>query len=171
MVNAASRQSDAQTDFAELMGQLDHPMYVVTLHGTDGPSGCLVGFAGQVSIDPPLFLAGLSTRNHTWRVSRGTRHLAVHVIPQTETELVHLFGELTGDDVDKFAACSWHIGPQGVPILDRSSAWFVGEILTRVELGDHVGHVLAPTAVSRPAELPSYVTSQDATGLSPGHEA
>ncbi len=168
---AASSESDVPADFTGLMSQLDHPMYVVTVQGADGPSGCLVGFASQVSIDPPLFLVGLSEQNHTWRVSHGAGHLAVHVIPRAKGELVRLFGERTGDHVDKFAACSWRTGPHGAPILQDASAWFVGEIATRVKLGDHVGHVLAPVVVRQTSEISGYVTSRDATRLHPGHEA
>ncbi|MBA0047227.1 flavin reductase [Mycobacteroides sp. LB1] len=153
------------------MGQLHHPMYVVTVQGSDGPSGCLVGFASQVSIDPPLFLVGLSEQNHTLRVSHGSNHLGVHVIPRDADELVHLFGEETGDRVDKFALCTWRTGPHGVPILRDASAWFVGEILARIELGDHIGHVLSPVAIGRPPAVTGYVTSRDVKGFTPGHEA
>ncbi|WP_078284672.1 flavin reductase family protein [Mycobacteroides chelonae] len=171
MESTASSDSDMQSDFTKLMGQLDHPMYLVTVQGIDGPSGCLVGFATQISINPPLFLVGLSEQNHTWRVSQAARHLTVHVIPQVEGELVRLFGEETGDNVDKFARCSWRLGPYGAAILDQSSAWFVGEILARIKLGDHVGHVLSPVAIMGPDELHGYVTFSDVTGLIPGHEA
>ncbi|OHT68138.1 flavin reductase family protein [Mycobacteroides chelonae] len=171
MESTASSDSDMQSDFTKLMGQLDHPMYLVTVQGIDGPSGCLVGFATQISINPPLFLVGLSEQNHTWRVSQAASHLTVHVIPQVEGELVRLFGEETGDNVDKFARCSWRLGPYGAAILDQSSAWFVGEILARIKLGDHVGHVLSPVAIMGPDELHGYVTFSDVTGLIPGHEA
>ncbi|QQG97262.1 flavin reductase family protein [Mycobacteroides chelonae] len=171
MESTASSDSDMQSDFAKLMGQLDHPMYLVTVQGIDGPSGCLVGFATQISINPPLFLVGLSEQNHTWRVSQAASHLTVHVIPQVEGELVRLFGEETGDNLDKFARCSWRLGPYGAAILDQSSAWFVGEILARIKLGDHVGHVLSPVAIMGPDELHGYVTFSDVTGLIPGHEA
>ncbi len=130
-------------DFASLMGQLDHPMCIVTVQGPDGPSGCLVGFATQVSIDPPLFLVGLSKQNHTWRASHAASHLAVQVIPRADGELVRLFGEQTGDKVDKFALCS----------------------------GDHVGQVLSPVAIGPVAKLSEYVTLNDVKGLTPGHEA
>ncbi|WP_423488886.1 flavin reductase family protein [Mycobacteroides sp. PCS013] len=171
MVNTASSDSEVQSDFTKLMGQLDHPMYLVTVQGIDGPSGCLVGFATQISMNPPLFLVGLSEQNHTWRVSQAASHLTVHVIPQVEGELVRLFGEETGDNVDKFARCSWRLGPHGAAILDQSSAWFVGEILARIKLGDHVGHVLSPVAIMGPDELHGYVAFSDVTGLIPGHEA
>ncbi|ANA98513.1 putative oxidoreductase [Mycolicibacterium phlei] len=171
MDNTASSDSDMQADFTKLMGQLDHPMYVVTVQGAEGPSGCLVGFATQISMNPPLFLVGLSDQNHTWRVSQAASHLAVHVMPPAEGSVVRLFGEETGDSVDKFARCSWREGPHSAAILDASSAWFVGEILARIEFGDHIGHVLSPVAVMRPDELHGYVTLSDVTGLIPGHEA
>lgn len=62
MTGMSAPENDAQAQFASLMGQLDQPMYVVTVRGADGPAGCLVGFASQVSIDPPLFLAGCPRR-------------------------------------------------------------------------------------------------------------
>ncbi len=171
MAGTPSSTSDVQANFDGLMDQLDHPMYVVTVQGTDGPSGCLVGFATQISIGPLLFMVGLSEQNHTWRVSQAASHLAVHVVSRAGGELARLFGEQTGDSIDKFARCSWHEGPEGAPILDESSAWFVGEILARIEIGDHVGHVLSPIAVHRPVELPEYVTLRDVEGLTPGHKA
>jgi hypothetical protein len=47
----------------------------------------------------------------------------------------------------------------------------VGEILARIKLGDHVGHVLSPVAIMGPDELHGYVAFSDVTGLIPGHEA
>ncbi|MGH3726262.1 MAG: flavin reductase family protein [Mycobacterium sp.] len=155
--------------FDRLMAQLDYPMFVVTVRGADGPSGCLVGFASQVSISPALFLVGLSKQNHTLGVSQQSTHLAVHVIPRAQGDLVRLFGEHTGDEIDKFAYCSWRQGPHGVPILEGASAWFVGTVLTRTELGDHIGHVLSPIAVSPNPDVTGYVTFCDVKGFSAGH--
>lgn len=50
MTGVSARENGAQAQFASLMGQLDQPVYVVTVRGADGPAGCLVGFAGQVSM-------------------------------------------------------------------------------------------------------------------------
>ncbi|SIM96063.1 FMN reductase (NADH) NtaB [Mycobacteroides abscessus subsp. abscessus] len=47
----------------------------------------------------------------------------------------------------------------------------MGEILARITLGDHIGHVLLPVAVSRSRELGQYVSFSDVRGLTPGHEA
>ena len=48
--------SDAVDTFNELAGDLEYPMFIVTARAGDEPLGCLVGFATQMSIDPPRFL-------------------------------------------------------------------------------------------------------------------
>lgn len=154
--------------FAEFTASLDTPMFVVTTAAGGERSGCLVGFASQTSIDPPRFLAGLSVRNHTYRVARGARVLAVHALGRDQRGLAELFGAETGDDVDKFARCEWEEGPDGVPVL-AGCAYLVGRIVERVPLGDHVGHLLAPVS-GRGAPGPLLRLS-DVADLPPGHEA
>ncbi|SHW65182.1 flavin reductase domain-containing protein [Mycobacteroides abscessus subsp. abscessus] len=155
-------------DFVDL---LDYPMFVVTVQADGRTGGCLVGFATQASIDPPRFLVGLSTANRTTSIARTATHLAVHLLPREQLQLAELFGGETGDDVDKFGQCDWHIGPEDIPILDSALAWFVGEIIARFDMGDHVGHLLAPVAggTSDTERRPVYFG--DVKDLSPGHGA
>ena len=83
--------------FEKLVALLDYPMFVVTTRTGSEQAGCLVGFASQVSIHPPRFLAGLSKLNHTYRVANGASHLAVHLIERRHGELARLYGSVTGD--------------------------------------------------------------------------
>jgi flavin reductase (DIM6/NTAB) family NADH-FMN oxidoreductase RutF len=143
----------------------------VTTQADGDPSGCLVGFATQISIHPARFLAGMSKTNHTCAVAARSEYLAVHVLARSHVGLARLFGGQTGDLVDKFDHCSWRTGPQGMPILDDAPAWFVGKTLQRIDLGDHIGYVLAPVTgavVERSAHLVSFA---DVADLKPGHEA
>jgi flavin reductase (DIM6/NTAB) family NADH-FMN oxidoreductase RutF len=157
--------------FEKLASLLDYPMYVVTTHVGDESAGCLVGFASQVSIRPARFLVGLSKLNHTYRVAEGASHLAVHLVPRDHCELARLFGSETGDSTDKFARCAWHSGPHGLPILDDAAGWFVGEVLSRYDVGDHVGFLLEPVAGDAPDRFEQLVTFSDVRDLDPGHEA
>jgi len=137
-----------------MVALLDYPMFVVTARVGEERSGCLVGFSSQVSIHPARFLVGLSKTNHTYRtVSAGATHLGMHLLTAGHHDLARLFGGETGDGVDKFAHCSWWNGPEGVPILGRAAAWFVGRILGRFDLGDHVGHLTEPVAGCAPEVL------------------
>jgi flavin reductase (DIM6/NTAB) family NADH-FMN oxidoreductase RutF len=157
--------------FDKLVALLDYPMFVVTTRSGDELAGCLVGFTSQTSIHPQRFLAGLSKRNHTYRVAERASHLAVHLIERRQRELARLFGSETGDRTDKFARCAWHSGPHEVPILDDAAGWFIGEVRSRYDLGDHVGFLLEPVAGNAPDELDQLVTFSDVRDLDPGHEA
>jgi flavin reductase (DIM6/NTAB) family NADH-FMN oxidoreductase RutF len=157
--------------FEKLASLLDYPMFVVTTRVDDETAGCLVGFTSQVSIRPPRFLVGLSKRNHTFQVAEGATHLAVHLIERRHGELARLFGGETGDEVDKFARCAWRSGPNGIPILDGAAGWFVGEVLSRYDLGDHVGFLLEPVDGRAPDTFEQLVTFSDVRDLDPGHDA
>jgi flavin reductase (DIM6/NTAB) family NADH-FMN oxidoreductase RutF len=157
--------------FDRLVGMLDYTMFVVTTQADGEPSGCLVGFATQTSMQPPRFLAGLSRANHTCRVAARSGHLAVHVLSRRHIGLAHLFGGQTGDQVNKFDHCSWHAGPEDMPILDEAVAWFVGKTLKRIDLGDHIGYLLEPVAGDATEHSDDLVSFPDVADLEPGHEA
>ncbi|MEA2179402.1 MAG: hypothetical protein QOG77_2699 [Solirubrobacteraceae bacterium] len=158
------------TPFQKLALALDPPMFIVTT--TDGRerSGCLIGFATQCSVDPPRFLACLSNKNHTFEVAKRAELLAVHLVPSDAKDLAELFGEETGDEIDKFEHCDWHEGPGGVPVLDRCENWFAGRILERLDVGDHRVHLLDPVAADADGDERG-LTFRKVRDLEPGHEA
>ncbi|MGN6217109.1 MAG: flavin reductase family protein [Solirubrobacterales bacterium] len=141
-----AEERSATDAFDDLVGELDYPMFIVTVRSGTEMAGCLVGFATQCSIDPPRFLVCLSGKNRTCRVARTAGALAVHCVPASAQRLAELFGGETGDEVDKFAACEWREGPGGLPILSECENWFAGRVLAHHDLGDHVGFLLEPTA-------------------------
>lgn len=157
--------------FDHLVDLLDNTMYVVTTRAGGEPSGCLVGFATQASIRPQRFVAGISKANHTCRVASRSDYLAVHVVQRRHIDLARLFGGETGDLTNKFDRCSWHSGPEGMPILDDAAAWFVGRTLERIDLGDHIGYLLDPVAGSIVESTQDLVSYQDVADLRPGHQA
>ena len=159
----------AEKTFTSLMGELDYPMFIVTTVAGDGErSGCLIGFATQISIAPPRFLVGLSEKNHTYRVAQRAEYVAVHFVPADGEAIAELFGSETGDEVDKFARCAWHEGPAGLPILDDLPNWFAGHIRERVPAGDHDALILDPIAAEREAEE-QELTFHRAKRIEPGH--
>jgi flavin reductase (DIM6/NTAB) family NADH-FMN oxidoreductase RutF len=153
---------------ARIVSGLDYPMMVVTAHSQKGPAGCLVGFSTQCSIHPPRFLVCLSDKNRTEHMASHADVLAVHFLAEDALGLARAFGEQTTDDTDTFSRCRWHEGPRGAPILDACGQWFVGEILERRPLGDHVAYVLRPIAASDSGPGPG-LTFQQVKDLDPGH--
>jgi flavin reductase (DIM6/NTAB) family NADH-FMN oxidoreductase RutF len=154
-----------------LYGDLDPPVIVVTVSDGHERSGCLVGFTSQCSIDPLRTMVWLSKRNHTYRVATRGTVLAAHVLRRGDEELARLFGEETGDEVDKFARCSWSPGEGGVPLLDGCDH-YVGRIVDRRAWGDHAGFVIEvlPGGRAERSDEPP-LRFGDVHRLQPGHEA
>lgn len=158
---------------AKLVADLDYPMYIVTAAARGERSGCLVGFGTQTSIHPERFLACISRKNHTLKVAAEADALAVHFLSDEPRErgLAELFGGETGDETDKFALCKWHDGAAGAPLLDDIPNRFVGRVLERLDLGDHVGFLLGPIeAVEADADV-HELGFQDTKDIEPGHPA
>jgi len=136
---------DADPDAYEtIVKQLDTPSYVVTVAAGAERAGCLVGFASQCSIDPPRFAVWLSKENRTFRVAGSATTLVVHVLREGDQDLADRFGAETGDEIDKFEGLGWRPGPDGCPVLARCD-WFAGSIIERLDTGDHVAFLLAPS--------------------------
>jgi flavin reductase (DIM6/NTAB) family NADH-FMN oxidoreductase RutF len=154
--------------FAELAVQLEYSMLVVTTAADGERAGCLIGFATQVSIDPPRFLACLSVKNRTYRVTERARVLVVHFVPAERSDLAELFGGKTGDELDKFERCDWRPGPDGAPIVTDLENWFAGRIMERIDFGDHVGFLLEPIE-GQVGRGTASMTFHRAKGIDPGH--
>lgn len=160
-------------DSAELeafVSGLDYTMLLVTARHEGGRSGCLVGFATQTSISEFRLLVCLSRNNATTALASAATYLAVHQIAPDQLDLVRLFGEQSGEWTDKFDCCAWTDGPHGAPILDGCPAWLVGEVVSRLDVGDHEGLLLAPVAAARTRDV-AALRFADLPPMRPGHEA
>jgi flavin reductase (DIM6/NTAB) family NADH-FMN oxidoreductase RutF len=160
---------DQQSTISRWVGNIDYPMYIVTVAARGERSGCLVGFSTQCSIDPLRFLVCLSDENHTYRIAQDAEVLGMHLVPASADDLVALFGSETGDEVDKFERCAWHDGPEGVPVLDDCPNWFAGRILDRMPAGDHLALLLEPIAAGA-SDDQSQFDFHRAKRFEPGHE-
>lgn len=161
--------------FATLVEGLDYPMFVVTAAAEGERSGCLVGFVTQSSIDPPRLLVMVSKANHTFRVAAAATTLGVHFLGEHNHDLAEVFGEVTGDVADKFAACDWEPAADGTPILRGTRGWVLGTVRARLDCGDHVAHLIDVTdAGVTEAETPDagrQLGFQAVRDLDPGHPA
>lgn len=157
-------------EFNAFVEELNYPLYVVTTATETERSGCLVGFTTQVSLEPPRMLVCISKSNRTHGVAREAGYIALHLLAPAQRDLARIFGELTGDDVDKFTHCSWHSGPGGVPVLDAAPRHVVGRIVDRFDFVDHTGHLLEPVQVSTGPDQVAF-TLRHAADLEPGHPA
>jgi flavin reductase (DIM6/NTAB) family NADH-FMN oxidoreductase RutF len=155
--------------FEALVAELDYPMMIATTAARGERAGCLVGFTTQCSIDPPRFAIFLSRRNRTADVAAEATAIVLHLLAVGDEHLAHLFGEQTGDEVDKFDQCTWHDGPDEVPVID-GCAWIAGRILERRGVGDHILHVVDVVDSGGPTPDRGQLGFQALRNLEAGHQ-
>ena len=114
----------------------------------------------------------ISKVNHTFDVAERARALAVHFPTVEHRALAELFGEETGDDIDKFSRCAWRPWPgDGItPLLDGLDRCLVGPVLERVDGGDHVGYLVEVLDSAWSDDGPP-LTFQSVRDMQPGHPA
>jgi flavin reductase (DIM6/NTAB) family NADH-FMN oxidoreductase RutF len=160
---------DPASDLAPFFERVDFPYYVLTVRTSDEEmSGCLAGFVTQCSIDPPNFVACISHLNHTLGVAVRYSAMGLHLLGEDQLDVARLFGEETGDVVDKFADVDWRIGTTGAPLLADASLALEGTILGHFSVGDHEAFLVrAVRAVGGPGR--GLLTHRNSPPLHPGH--
>lgn len=170
--------SDRVQDLVDPPGSLDlffdvvdYSYYVVTVRSTDGDmSGCLAGFVTQCSIEPPNFLVCISKANHTFDIAQRSPSIGLHLLGADQIAVARLFGEETGDTVDKFASVDWRLGATGAPLLVDSAVSLEGRVLGHFSVGDHEAFLTRGVrAVSGGHD--GLLTHRDAPAMRPGHPA
>jgi flavin reductase (DIM6/NTAB) family NADH-FMN oxidoreductase RutF len=158
-------------DLSAYFDRVDYPYYVVTVRSDDAEmSGCLAGFVTQSSIHPPNFLVCISKENHTFGVAEAASGMGLHLLGSTQSDLARLFGEETGDDVDKFASCDWRLGSTGAPMLVECAVSLEGHVLGHFSAGDHEAFLVRGVRAVAGSQ-PGLLTYRSGPPLQPGHPA
>lgn len=162
---------ECPNDLAPFFARVDFPYYLLTVRTPDEEmSGCLAGFVTQCSIEPPNFVACISRVNHTLGVAVRSAAMGLHLLGEDQLDMARLFGEETGDEIDKFAEVDWHLGATGAPLLVEVSLALEGTILGHSAVGDHEAFLLrAVRAVDGPGR--GLLTHRNSPRLHPGHPA
>ena len=160
---------EAAGDLSPFFERVDYPYYLLTVRAPDGEmSGCLAGFVSQCSINPPNFIACISRLNHTLGVATRSSAMGLHLLGEDQLAMARLFGEETGDEVDKFADIDWRIGTTGAPLVSDVASAVEGTVLGHFSVGDHEAFLVrAVRAVQGPGH--GLLTHRTSPPLHPGH--
>jgi flavin reductase (DIM6/NTAB) family NADH-FMN oxidoreductase RutF len=151
-----------------LVKAVDYPLYVITAGAEEEVSGCLAGFITQSSIKPVQFLICISKLNHTHGTAQRSAGLGLHALGEEQHDVAAHFGELTGDEVDKFEGIRWSPGRTGVPILAECAAWVEGPIIGRMDGGDHEAFLIK-VEDGGPGDHHGCLMLKDESGMRAGH--
>jgi len=99
------------------------------------PVGFTATSLSSVAAEPPLISFGAGTSSSSWPVLSEAEHVGVHILGEHQEELAATFAR---SGADRFGpSTAWHVGPEGVPVLDGVLAWLVCRVAARIPAGDH----------------------------------
>ena len=100
--------------------------------------GLIATTVTQASIvsEMPRQLITIDKRHNTHALIEGSGAFAMHLIDETQLDLVWRFGLQSGRDVDKFAGLLFRNGATGSPLLPEALGWFDCRVEARMDSGD-----------------------------------
>jgi flavin reductase (DIM6/NTAB) family NADH-FMN oxidoreductase RutF len=130
---------------SKVYARLDPPLWLVTAAYGDRRGGLIATTVAQASIvdEMPRQLVTLNKRHHTHALVEGSGAFAMHLIDDSQLELVWRFGLQSGRDVNKFAGVAFHTGATGSPLLPEALAWFDCRVEARMDSGDRTIYLAA----------------------------
>lgn len=126
------------TAAATLFAWLDREVWLVTSYDGQHQGGLIATFVSPSSIVPeaPRVLVALAHQHRTWELVEASGCLALHLLSESNLELVWRFGLQSSRDVDKFAGLEAKKAPSGCPVLSSTIGWLDCRVETRQEIGD-----------------------------------
>jgi flavin reductase (DIM6/NTAB) family NADH-FMN oxidoreductase RutF len=129
----------------KVYGQLDPPLWLVTAAHGDRRGGMIATTVAQASIvsEMPRQLITVDIRHNTHALIEGSGAFAMHLIDETQLDLVWRFGLQSGHDVDKFSGLLFRTGATGSPLLPEALGWFDCRVEARTDSGDRTVYLAA----------------------------
>ncbi len=112
----------------------------------------------------------ISKVNHTLLSPSTRRAWACIFSGPDQSALARLFGEETGDVVDKFASVDWRLGSTRRPVLVDAAVSMEGQVLGHFSVGDHEAFLVRAVRAVAGGHA-GLLTYRSAPPLEPGHPA
>jgi flavin reductase (DIM6/NTAB) family NADH-FMN oxidoreductase RutF len=125
-------------EIGRLFERVDREVWIVTAAHAGRRGGLVATFVAPASIVPemPRIIAGIAKTHETWKLIEASGAFAVHLVEESQTELVWRFGLQSSRDVDKFAGLEVGTAATGNPILREALAWLDCRVETCMDTGD-----------------------------------
>jgi flavin reductase (DIM6/NTAB) family NADH-FMN oxidoreductase RutF len=133
------------TQISKVYAQLDPPLWLVTSADGGRHGGLIATTVTQASIVDamPRQLITIDKRHNTHALIEGSGAFAMHLIDETQLDLIWRFGLQSGRDVDKLAGLQFRSGATGSPLLPEALAWFDCRVEARMDSGDRTIYLAA----------------------------
>lgn len=117
------------------------PNLLISCRGKNGKNNALaVGFAANVSVNPPLAMVGIVPEHYSWQLIKESQEFVINLpVKGFEKEYFYL-GSKSGKNEDKFAALNlaWTEGTKvNAPLLDACPLSVECKVIDCIQTGDH----------------------------------
>lgn len=119
-------------------GQLDAPLWLVTAAHGSSHGGMIATTVTQASIVElkPRQLITMNKRHNTHALIEASGTFAMHLIDESQLDLVWRFGLQSGRNIDKLSGVPFQVGETGSPLLTQALAWLECRVEARLDSGD-----------------------------------
>lgn len=134
--------TDSQ-ELRSIMGHFATGVTVVTTRDKAGnPYGLTANSFTSLSLDPPLVLVCIDKKVQCYFCFEESKVFAVNVLSENQEEISRRFAT---KGIDKFEGIKWHMGKNGIPLLDGTMGHVECRVVNSSEGGDHtiyIGEIL-----------------------------
>jgi flavin reductase (DIM6/NTAB) family NADH-FMN oxidoreductase RutF len=122
----------------KIFERVEREVWIVTAAHAGRRAGLVATFVSPASIVPemPRIIAGIAKTHETWKLIEESGAFAVHLVDESQIDLVWRFGLQSSRDTDKFAGLELQTAVTGSPILRDALAWLDCRVETRLDTGD-----------------------------------
>jgi flavin reductase (DIM6/NTAB) family NADH-FMN oxidoreductase RutF len=123
-----------------IFDRVDREVWIVTAAHNHNRGGMVATFVNQASIVPdmPRVMAGVAKTHETCALIEGSAAFALHLVDESQIDLVWRFGLQSSRDVDKFANLKYETAVTGSPVLGHAVAWLDCRVEGRFDIGDRI---------------------------------
>ena len=135
---------DAQS-YRRIIGQFATGVTVVTTAVDGRLHGMTANALTSISLDPLLLLVCVDKGTHAYDELTNAGRFGVNILAEEQEEVSNLFAATTEPEQGRLQGVSYHLGPNGAPIIDGCLAYVECAVTDRCPGGDHtifIGEVL-----------------------------
>jgi flavin reductase (DIM6/NTAB) family NADH-FMN oxidoreductase RutF len=123
--------------FRQIMGHFATGVTVVTSALDGRLHGMTANAVTSVSINPVLLLVCVEKNAHMHQEIETSGRFGVNILSQSQEHASRLFATKMEPEEGRMGGLDFHLGPNGLPVLEGAIAFLECEVKERCEGGDH----------------------------------